>query len=278
MRFVRRLLGCSLLIAAAFLIMPGACVPPSRVSAQNAGTVGIQATEIQVFNNRATASTVTSAILPDFGFAANYVQFRGTSFTGVIDIEWTPPSPYSGSAIILTQASIVDNNSHTLQLGGYSPNMVVRITNTGSGGTVNAWYKASSAPIPFAPNALGSNGATSPIVCDHTAYQSIGTGSTGSPFSIINTGDVIVICGFSLSFNGATSAGNVQLGWSASGCPATVTTWESYTTASTPQFISVPFQQRSSSPSTADIPCVANNSGATVYIDLNYASIAPGLL
>ena len=85
MRFVRRVLGCSLLIAAAFLIMPGACVPPSRVSAQNAGVVGIQAIQVPAFS-AATANGCTGT-LQDIGQGQNtlFITTAG-AFSGTIHL------------------------------------------------------------------------------------------------------------------------------------------------------------------------------------------------
>ena len=243
-----------------------------QVHAQNAGNVGIYTREVPVFTAQSTATS--SAILPDFGFGANYLTYCNTGFTGTIDLEWSP----TGSApfIALAQASYVtatDSNCHVLQVGGYFPNL--RSTVNPTAGTISAWYSASSAPIAYAPSGIGSNGPTAPPVCDLDAVAvGIATGTTGpSNASPRSPGDLVLVCGFTISFNGTPSTGSISLVWSASGaCTSAPVTWEAYTAASTPQLFNVLLPQRGPN-STLQYPCVLNSSGVSVDISVSYASV-----
>jgi hypothetical protein len=141
---------------------------------------------------------------------------------------------------------------------------------------VSAWYSASSAPISFFAPGIGSNGAASPAVCDQSVISGgIATGTTGfSGVSPRTAGDTVILCGFTISFNGATSAGALTLAWFTSSSCATggLVTWQEYTTASTPQLFSVPITQRSFGTPDQTL-CVVNNSGASVEVSFAFASV-----
>lgn len=265
--FVRRLIF-------AFFVV----VLVSTARAQNAGNVGIYTREIAVFNAQSTSKS--SGIFPDFGFGANYLTYCDTNFIGVIDLEWSPPitgSPTLGPFISLAQASYTSGNAdsacHTLQVGGYYPNL--RSTLTITGGSVSAWYTASSAPISYVPSGLGTNGPTPPIVCDVDNQISIPTGTTVLIAGPLNSGDRVILCGFTVSFNGATSTGNVEIAWSATNACGTLTSpsWAMFTTSATPQTLSSDVQQRTNFPVGDPYACVTNSSGATVFLSASYASV-----
>lgn len=282
-KFVRRFIVTFLLVLLAALV---GCVP-RPLKAQNTGTVGIATRELPVFTAQASSASsggtwqcngsttpISCPVLPDLGAAANFLTYCNTGFEGTIDLEWSP----TGSApfIVLTQASypgVADNQCHTLQVGGYFPNL--RSTVTRTAGTISAWYTASASPIPLVSAGLGTNGPSSPINCDQNAIQAGLTAATTSIGSVspIQTGDTVVICAFSISFNGATSTGTVSLQWSSStACSTTFPTWQIYTTSSTPQTIPVPVPQRG--PNTGhEYACLVNNSGATVEIAVSWASV-----
>jgi hypothetical protein len=262
---VRRLIFCFLVIL----------LVATASHAQNAGNVGIYTREVSVFT--AQASGTSSVILPDFGFASQSLFVCNTGFTGTIDLEWSPPIPGSQTfgpfypLILATYSN--DSACHTLQLGGYFPNL--RSTMTRGAGLLSAWYTASAAPISYFPSGLGSNGASSPIQCDQSVGASvIGTGSYASLIASNTRG--FAICGFTVSFNGATSTqtDGVQVGFgSASGCSGAVYEWFITTTPNTPQVISVGgglgamFQV----PFSGSGICVGNHSGASIEISLWYA-------
>lgn len=290
MTMVRRFFACAVIVAAAFLVLPYSCVPrwvpTSRVEAQNSGVVGIQTTSIQVFQAQATSAssggywqcgspTGACPVFQDFGFGSNVLSFCNTAFEGTIDLEWKPTG--ATSWIPLVQASypgVPDSLCHQLQIGGYWPNM--RSTMTRTAGSLSAWYTASSAPIPTVSSGLGTNGPSSPINCDQNVFQSVATGTTANIGGAgpIQVNDVVAVCGFTISFNGATSAGSVSLAWSSSSActPGPFNSWFIYTTASTPQTIVVSNPQRGVNISN-EYPCLVNSSGATVEVSLSFASV-----
>lgn len=266
-----------------------------RAHGQNAGVVGIATKEITVFNaQRITASSggiwqcngsttpIQCPVLPDIGAAANYLTYCNTNFVGTIDLEWSPTG-INGTFLVLTFSTFgtADSACHQLQLGGYFPNL--RSTVTATNGSLSAWYTSSAAPVAFFASAFGSNGATSPISCDLGNSVSQATAGTGLLASPINATDVVVICGMTVSFNGATSAGNIGIFWSASNACTSLSssaTWLIYTTSGTPQAIPVPIQQRNPNSIVVhgdaglrNYPCVVNNSGATVEVSISYASV-----
>jgi len=265
LKFVRRI------ILAFFILLSWVVV--SR--AQNAGNVGIYTREINVFTSQNT--TKSSTIFPDFGFAANYLTYCNTAFTGTIDMEWSP-NPATTPYIVLVQASYAapapDSNCHTLQTGGYFPNL--RSTVSVLAGSLSAWYTASAAPIPLVSSGIGSNGPSSPINCDHNAVSTVSSAATINLGSItpINTGDTIVLCAFTISFVAAPSTGGVLITWAtATNCSTTTSSsWAADTTSNTPQLFTVLIQQRTSSPS-FPIPCFSNTAGVTAVVSASYASV-----
>lgn len=264
-KIVRRLL------IIAFFVMAGLLV---SARAQIAGTVGIQTTAIPVFSAQATSAH--SAIFNDYGFAANYLQYCTSAFAGTVNLESQLPNETSYTQIALAKfpSSSPDTGCHTLQAGGYYPNLRSSVTRTA--GTITAWYTASAAPIAYAASGLGTNGATAPIVCDHSVATTIAASANGllTPGAPLATGDVFVICNATVSFNGAASAGTVDIFWdSSASCVSGVVTWESYTTANTPQYFPVPITQRSLNGSPFLYPCFGNLSGASAIVTISYASV-----
>jgi hypothetical protein len=265
--FVRRL------IFSFFLILMIAAA--TQAHGQTSGTVGLYTRQITVFTAQATSTH--SAIFPDFGYAANYLTYCTSGFGGTIDLEWSP-NPLTTAYITLAQASYGlignDTNCHTLQAGGYYPNM--RSTVTRTAGSVSAWYTASAGPVSYVAAGIGSNGPSSPITCDQsTTFFGILSGGTGGGPAIepLQTGDTVVICGFQWSFNGATSAGFLEIEWAPAGtCTGATVNWQAYTTANTPQIFTVPLQQRSTVLANQS-PCFVNGSGATASVSVSWASV-----
>ena len=83
------------------------------------------------------------------------------------------------------------------------------------------------------------------------------------------------MCGATISFNGAPSAGSVQIYYtSTSACTAGgALSWEAYTTSSSPQIISVPIQIRPFLTSIGPYLCFNNNSGVSAIVSISYASV-----
>jgi len=283
-KFVRRL------VLAFLLIVLGCAL---RSDAQNAGVVGIATKEISVFSAQSTTassggvwqcsgstSPIPCPVLPDIGSGCNVLNYQTAAFTGTITLEWSKlASPYT--PIVLAVASFPGANPdtavHTLQVGGYYPNL--RSTATPTAGSISAQYTAQATSCPFIAPGIGSNGPTSPIACDRNNIQAVGTGSTLSIAAIgpIFTGDVVVICSFTISFSAATTGGAVGIEWAAStgACSSAPTgpTWNSYVTASTPQSFTVQMQQRSFGAAADPYPCFTNSSGAPALIAVSYASV-----
>jgi hypothetical protein len=139
---------------------------------------------------------------------------------------------------------------------------------------LSAYYTASAGPIPLVATGLGTNGPTPPIQCDHYNSPTIANGATTALASPISTGDAIVICGVTISFQGAPSAGTIFIAWNGLlNCTGTqyAAGYNAYTSASTPQTYSVPFQERGYTPGI--YPCFNNGSGVSVFVSVSYASV-----
>ena len=265
----------ALVIAAGIFI--ATCVnPPGHVSAQNAGVVGIQAINIPVFSAQTTLAH--SAIFQDIGQGVNILRYCNTSFTGSINLEWSPLN--NGVYSSLQSAVYVnpDSNCHTLTVNGYFPQM--RSTINPTAGSGSAWYSASSGPVGYSSPAVGSNGPSSPVACDENSIttQANGAGPAGlSAVGVTFGSNTTVICGFTLSFAGAPSsvAPGVEIGWATSGaCSSPTYAWSVNTTSSTPQVLPIPIALRSASPA-SQVPCLQNLSGVSVTLSANYAIVQP---
>jgi hypothetical protein len=277
LKLVRWLIVC--LLAATMTI----CV----AHGQNSGTVGIQAQMISVFTAQSATkssggiwqcgvSIGTCPVFQDIGQGFSILFFcntGGIAATYTIDFDFEPVGQSSFKTI--TQASYANDglgNCHTLQLGGYFPNL--RSTITPSVGSVSAWYSASSAPISYAAPAIGSNGATSPISCDQNITQSVATGTTVSLLtSTFTAGTTTVICGITVSFSAATTGGNIELLWTnTSACSGGTVGWGELTPSTAPQYLTVPLILRGNS-SILQQPCIENSSGATAFVTVMLATV-----
>ena len=249
---------------------------PKTAHAQNAGTVGINAQQITVFTNQTGAAS--SPIFKDIGQGLNLLFYCTTAYTGTIDIEWSPTkaAPFYAIQQANYPNTAPDTGCHTLQAGGYFPNM--RATMNGGTGSISAWYTASGAPISFVSAGIGTNGPSSPITCDRNTTQApIATGTTSAMgIGPLLPGDTDVICAFTVSFEAAPTTGQIFIGWSVNtNCSGTLLgpTWFEYTTANTPQRYTVEVEQRSGNPAVYQTPCLVNQSGATVSISTSFASV-----
>lgn len=254
-------------------------VSPPIVHAQNNGVVGVYTGSQNIFNNFSTGSVAISPTLNDIGQAANYLTFcNSSSFSGTIFLEWLPPASTTYIPLV-TGTYVQDSSCHTLQVGGYYPNLRVHATRTQ--GAISAWYTASAAPISFFAAALGSNGSTSPVSCDNSAYVAVNNGATGL-LAAETTGAQINICNFTISFAAAATTGNISIGWGSGSCTVPLTDWQIETTSSTPQIMNFNAPQNLRAPvgnalGTTQSACLVNNSGANLVITYNYATILSGL-
>lgn len=271
-------IGIALLVVVlvACLFFIAQFVPPNQVHAQNSGVVGIYTKQVGVFTAQST--TKSSPIFPDGGFGCNSLNYQTASFSGTITIEWSPTgiAPF----YVITQASypspITDTAYHQLPVSGYFPNM--RSTVTPTAGSLSAWYTASAGPCPLISPGLGTNGASSPINCDRDAIQLVlnGVATNIGGIGPVLSGDAIIICGFTISFNGATAGGTASIIWTGNfscGAPSGGTSWQINTTVNTPQLLIVPLQQRTPGINTTNFPCFSNGSGVSATISISYASV-----
>lgn len=192
----------------------------------------------QVFT--AQAANGASSALQNVGQAAHFLNYCNTGFAGTVSIEASPDGTFASPTVLASatygQAATTDSACHILQAGGYFQTVRARVSHYVSG-SVNAWYTAIASPISFAPSSFGSNGPTAPITCDHSSTLSLPASSSGGLVGLAGTS--IYICQIYISFNAATSAGDITVGTSASACPASVTLWSMHITASTPQALQI---------------------------------------
>jgi hypothetical protein len=280
--FVRRLLFAFLLLV---MVAVG-----THAHGQGAGTVGIYTGNLTVFTSQAVSGSsggtwecggsptpIACPVFPDHGYATNVLTFCNASFTGSIDLEWSPTGSSTYIPVSIATFGSIDSNCHKLQVGGYYPNLRATVVRTA--GSVSAWYTASAAPISVFPAAVGTNGATSPISCDGNVTLSITNGSTTYlNVTALNAGDLVNICNFTLSFAATPGTGTVALGWATtSGCSSPTNNFVINTLASTPQTLIFPAPQNLRPPggiaSGNTFACLTNNSGATLQVSLGSASV-----
>ncbi len=253
------------------------------VHAQTAGTVGILSSERPLL----TAATATgcSPIVADIGQGSNIMFVAETDTSGgtaIFDFEWSP-SGSSGPWYVITQGKFIDSaaNTHSLPLNGYFPNLRVCL-NTYTNGTWSAWYTATSGPLSLATPAIGTNGPTSPPLCDQsTATEPITNGATTfiGPTPVIMATDTVIVCSIAVSFLSAPSTGSLGFEWySSSACSTSpVLALLDYTTASTPQLYTRSTGLRSvvggRLGAISNSLCLINNSGVSVSVTVSWGSI-----
>lgn len=196
---------------------------------------------LQVFTNQGANSA--SAILQNIGQSAHFLSYCNTAFRGTISLEASPDGTFSSPNVIASatygQQGITDSACHVLQAGGYYQTVRARVSNY-LAGTVNAWYTAIASPITFTPAGIGSNGPTAPPICDQFVFFTLPP-STLEALVTPLVGAQIYVCYMAVSFNGATTAGQIQFGSSLTGggCPSFVANWDMAVTANTPQFFTL---------------------------------------
>jgi len=217
-------------------------------SAQFLGYVSTQSVAVNVFTNQ--AANAASATLQNIGQSAHFLTYCNTGFQGQLALEGSQDGTYA-SPIVLAQASygqlgLADSACHVMQAGGYYPAVRARVLNY-LGGSVTAFYTALAAPISYAPSAITSTGPTSPIVCDRSFSLTVAQNATSSLIGNL-PGQTFVLCAVTFSFNGATTAGSLQISeFATSAAPGNACTtgigtgafWNAFVTANTPQLFSV---------------------------------------
>ena len=270
--------GFSKLIAAAAIIFALLALC-SRAHAQGAPTpVAIVSNLSQVFNG--VHANTCSPIVKDISQGSNILFVTQTGVgggTAIFDLEWSPTGVAPFYPIVQALYSDLGTASHVLTTNGYWPNLRSCITGYAAG-TYSAWYTSSSGPLSYAAPGVGTLGPSSPPICDQWSNAQVPTATTGwiGPEPEVASTDTVVICGMTISFNGATAAGAVDFQWAvASDCSSPTQADLSYTTANTPQTfnISTGFRSFSGVGGVRNFLCLANTSGATASVLINWMSL-----
>jgi hypothetical protein len=230
-----------LLYVVALLALTG-CVAPRRAQAQFIGYVSSQTVAQQVFT--AQAANGSSGTVTNLGQSAHFLTYCNTGFGGTISLQASPDgtfaTPLTVAFATYGQAGTNDTACHVLQAGGYYQTMRATVSNF-SAGSVNAWYTATGSPIAYAPSAFTSNGPGAPIACDKfavvTQAQSV---ANGVLVSFLGGTTKAYLCQLTISFNGATTAGVINIGDGNAGACSTfggATDWQLVVTANTPQTV-----------------------------------------
>jgi hypothetical protein len=141
-----------------------------------------------------------------------------------------------------------------------------------SGGSVSVWYSATGQIVNAFPPAQNSQGASTIPSCDKAFTTLLGQNTTFQLITGTST-QSIHICGFTVSFSGATSNGGLTLesGTGSLCATGTVDQWVMDTTSSTPQTIDFA-RTFSIAPSTNLCLQVASIGASTnVILNLSYA-------
>jgi hypothetical protein len=211
-----------------------------RCEAQFIGYVSIQTTQQNVFTNQ--AANAVSASLTNLGQGAHFLVICNNAFVGTVSLESSSDGTFAApnsiaSASYALPAGPGDTGCHTLQAGGYYPAVRARITNF-STGTTTVTYSSVGGPISFAPAALNSQGPTSPIACDFEIGPSaISQNTAASSLQVGIAGQKLYVCAITISFNAATTAGQIQFLSSSGSCLAATQAFTLNITASTPQIV-----------------------------------------
>lgn len=269
--FITVMIGLALL---AVLVFP---YPPAPVHAQNAGNTGTFTSAQVVFSGQTT--TACSRLLDNIGQSSHFLQYASTAevggFTGAIDLEasfdavhWVP--------IAIANLTLAQGQGGVLQAGGYYQN--VRSCVTVASGTLSAWYSSSSGPVAYTPPALNSSGTTSPTACDLPLVAAVASGATSR--IVIEGTRQLAVCEVAITFDAATAAGSVQLGFRIPpdvSCTGFAPLWQVDTLAGTPQYLPYgsPLGAFLRAPGLGDDLCIKNTSGANLTISVSYTRL-PG--
>jgi hypothetical protein len=189
-------------------------------AAQFIGYNAAQSTQQTLFINQAT--NATSPTITNLGQSSHFVTVCNTSFTGTILLEssrdgtFNPPATVAAANYGLTTSAggnlTSDTGCHLIQAGGYFPALRVRITNAsntaGAGTTIS--YAGIGGPVAPDPAALSTAGPTSPTACDSNVGNfALNSDVTNAQLVPGLPGSIIIVCTITLSFPGATTAGEI---------------------------------------------------------------------
>jgi len=249
--------------------------PGESVHAQNSGNTGTFTTAQPAFTSVSSASS-TSAIFLNIGQCSHYLSFVSAgALSAVADISLEESYDGKTNFIPIASGHQVGPGGGVLQAGGYYQNVRARLANN-TGLTITATYQASSGCVAYAAAGQGTAGATAPVICDSQSTTTLPTGNAAILTTLV-TGKTPAICGFTVSFEGATGAGHLDFFGGVSGCTFVSPLFDLYriaTTANTPQFLTVGTGQGSVfRGALSGVVCVAQDSGAQMVISVSYANI-----
>jgi hypothetical protein len=188
----------------------------SAARAQFIGYVGLQTTYTRVIN----ASTTTGRTLVNTNIGASFHTFTycASSSTGTLQL-FIEESP-DGASNHFTQISatyglpnnaVNGNECAVIRVGGYYSVLAVNVVVL-TGGNLSVWYSATAGPADLYPPSVNTEGGASAVQCDQrTTLDNLVPGNyqvvVGKQFQSI------YVCGGTLSFNAAPTAGEIYLLW-----------------------------------------------------------------
>jgi hypothetical protein len=273
---------------AIFLTM--AIRPAQTVEAQNTGQGGTLTVSVPLLTNAAPFTGTFGCpsggtgkcqgivgVFPNIGQAEHALHYCVSPgvLTLAIFLEESPDNGTSDWAPISAVYGVPTSASGcaVIQSGLYYNNVRAHVT-IFTGGTLSAWYSASTGPIEVFPPAQNSSGATTPTQCDQTSPTSVVAGTTGA-LVISQPNQSIYLCAAQYSFGAATGTGELQLvSGTGTSCTTPTIIWDDLTTVNTPQ-VFTPFGGGGTIfrvPSGQDV-CLTASSGvtATTKVSLSFA-------
>lgn len=220
------------------------CWPP-LLSGQFIGYVTSQSTVQKLFTLQ--QGNATSRTITNLGQSAHYITVCNVGFSGTVLLEastdgtFNPPITIAAANYALGGVGS-DSNCHLITAGGYYPTMRIRTANVIGTGTTSVLYSGIGGPVAPGSVGLSSIGPVSPISCDLHLSTTVAQSASVQLVPGV-AGQTIIVCSMTLSFDAATTAGNIKTGGGAPGtCSNAAIVGRDYflfVTASTPQTLHI---------------------------------------
>jgi hypothetical protein len=203
----------------------------SLSQAQFLGYVGLQTNFTRVVNvGQSPGRTRVNANIGASTHTFTYCVLGGGTATQVVDLQLFVEESPDGSDATFTQISPTysfpqssnGNSCGIIQLGGYYSVLAVNIalidcfgsppvpcTTPGVG--VSVWYTGTAGPIDVFPPNVNSTGGASGVQCDRSFTLTSVPPGTSTELLVGNPHQAIYVCGGTISFSGATTAGFITL-------------------------------------------------------------------